>query len=169
MSHRKLVEEFRGFKSWVENLFGRWSHFIGAGAEAMIRDIFRSIAESNKTYVLDSIEIPPLKNLKPIKKKRDGYQFDLSGVDPQGNTWLIEVKVRAISDESIVSKMLKSVRRWVRDNPKAKFVYIVIALGGIEKGLDEHIIKTINSMGGKAIILDRFQSLKLLRNFGYPV
>ena len=46
ISHRRLVEEFGEFKRWIEDLFGGWSHYIGAGAEAMVRDVFRRIWES---------------------------------------------------------------------------------------------------------------------------
>jgi len=169
ISHRRLVEEFGEFKRWIEDLFGRWSHYIGAGAEAMVRDVFRRIWESKKPFELDGIKLMPLRDLKPISKKRDGYQFDLSGIDDSGRVWLIEVKTRAISSDYIVDRMFKSVQRWVSDHPNTKFIYLVFALGGIERGLDSRLIKCIKSIGGEAIILDRFQSREILRQFGYPV
>jgi len=169
ISHRRLVNEFRAFKSWVEDLFGRWSHFVGAGAEAMIRDIFRQISMSGKEYMIDDLSLPPLKDLRPLKKKKDGYQFDLVGVAEDGRIWIIEVKTQAVSSDIIVDSMLKSLRRWVSDNPAQKFVYVVFALGGIERGLDSKIVRSVKSIGGDAIIFDRFQSIYILRDFGYPV
>ena len=47
--------------------------------------------------------------------------------------------------------------------------HVKVDLTGLTEGLDEMLEMAIRSLGGEAIILDRFQSKKILRKFGYPV
>ncbi len=39
-----LSNEFRMLSVWIRDIFGVWSHTVGFGAEAIVRDVFRTIS-----------------------------------------------------------------------------------------------------------------------------
>ncbi|MGQ4892235.1 MAG: hypothetical protein ACP6IP_07070 [Candidatus Njordarchaeia archaeon] len=162
-----LSEEFETFSRWARKIFGVWSHTIGFGAEAIVRDVFRSIVEMGG-YKFGDVYIPPLRDLGPRKVKKDGYQFDLVGVY-EDVTWIVEVKTRFLFTEEDVDDMLKGLINWRKKNPDKRFVYMLLALAGYKKGLEKYISKRIEDLRGKPIIFDDEETRRLFKEFGYEI
>mgnify|MGYP000622024531 CR=1 FL=1 len=143
----EFIKEFRTFASWAYNLFGVWSHLVGFGMEAIVRDIFRDIARRGGLK-FGEIYLPPLKDLAPLKVKADGYQLDLVGYY-NDEVWIIEVKARFLFTRTDIDKMLEGLEKWRRKNRDKKFVYVLFAFAGIKRNLDKYLEERIKTLKGK--------------------
>jgi len=163
----EFIKEFRTFASWAYNLFGVWSHLVGFGMEAIVRDIFRDIARRGGLK-FGEIYLPPLKDLAPLKVKADGYQLDLVGYY-NDEVWIIEVKARFLFTRTDIDKMLEGLEKWRRKNRDKKFVYVLFAFAGIKRNLDKYLEERIKTLKGKLILLDDEDCRKLAKQFNYEI
>ena len=162
-----FITEFRDFSIWAKEIFGVWSHVVGFGAEAIIRDIFRTIAERGG-FKFGKFYFPPLESIAPLKVKKDGYQFDLVGY--YGKTvWIIEVKTRFMFAKGHLDDLIKSLERWRKANPDVDFVYVLFAFAGYKKGLEDYLERRVENLGGRLIILDDRECRDFVKKFSYEI
>jgi len=159
---REILYDFRGMRIAFEITFGRWGILVGRTMEIVFTQIFKTISQKGGIKI-NTLEIPPLRDIKKLEKKGE-FEFEISGIDPEGAQWLIDVKYRFVFKRD-AKRAINAVRRWLKTSNNKQFVFCLIVLIGLEEGVREYLEKEIKKLGGKAIIIDPPTARKLIELF----